>query len=294
MRLTNICALFALVWLVAGTATGVWLQAELFVPGVRGDIAAKKALFDAAIPVHGALLQVSLPLAAGCATGLALLGERRRWLLSSVGASLVLAVSAIVPAVLVAVLAQASQFTLGVSFSSQPAIMILAGLVGLVAAISAEPKMRTPTILLGLAGLLPLALAGMMELVIANAGVDNVMHETYFLLAQDHAYGLALFFWSFAVLLAWAGTGEPAAHIWPAVLTQVIALVSGVMLVSAEIRLGLLGMPRHYIDYADGFLPLQRQASWAGFVLAFAIAAGAVFLAILKFRPKLQVFDAFN
>lgn len=294
MRLANICALGALVWAVAGLAAGLWVQAELFTPGVQGDLAAKKALFDAAIPFHGSLLQVSLPLAGGTALGLALLGERRKWLAVSAASIVVLMISAIFPVMLGAVLVMARRYTLGVDFDSNPAISVATAFAGLAAAGMAVPEARMSTVLAGLAGALPLALAGLLEVILANAGADAAVHETYFLLARDHAYGLVLIFWTFAVLLAWAGKGQPAGRFLPAATVVLVALVAGGGLVLAEVRLGLLGMPRHYIDYAEDFFPLHRLAGWCGFALAFSMAAGAGFLVFLKFRPRLSAPDTFG
>lgn len=300
MRLTNICALVALVWLAAGTAAGLLAQAELFSPGLSmgtasdAAVIAQKSRFIAAILFHGCLLQVSLPLAAGLAMGLALLGEHRHWFALSVAAALVLVISAAVPAVMATVLMQAGRYTLGVSFSGSPVIVLAAGLAGLAVAGLAVPEARIQIFPLGIMGTLPLGIAGLMEVIIANAGGDGAVDETYFKLAQDHACGLTLLIWSFAVMLAWAGRGKPAGRALPALAIAFLALLAGAYLVFAEARLGLSGMPRHYIDYSDGFFPLQRFASWAGFALAFSVAAGAGFLAFLKFRPTRQVPSAFG
>ena len=298
MRLTGICALVALVWLAAGTGAGLWAQAELFSPGLSvgttGDatsaIIAKKAMFGDAILLHGILLQISLPLAACFALGHALLGAQRRWLAASLAAVIALALSAIVPGVLFVYL---RQFTVGVAIGASP-ILIAVSLIGVVAAGMSASGGRIAVVMGGLAGALPLAIAGVMQAIIANARIEHALQDTYFNLARDHAAGLSLAFWSFAVLMAWAGRDRPARLIWLALPILAVALVSGVCLVLAEARLGLLGMPRRYIDYADFFFPLQRLASWAGFGLAFSFAAGAGLLLFLKFGPRPQASDAFS
>lgn len=298
MKVSDICAAVALLWLVAGVAAGIFAQAELFSPGISGagsDVAAivaKKSQFNTAILLHGCLMQVSLPLAACAAVGMALLGERRRMRILSICAVVMLVVSAAIPAVLVAALLGAGEYTLGVSFHLDSSNSVAAGFMGFILAVAAVPESRLQTLLLGAAGLVPLAAAGVMGIVLSSTGGGGLA-DTYYYLARDHAFGLCLALWTLAVLLAWAG---PARTAWPRWLASAItgtALLAGLFLVMTEARLGLQGMPRHYIDYADGFFPMHRAASWAGFVLAASMIAGAGLVLFLRLCGA-KVSDAFS
>jgi cytochrome c oxidase subunit 1 len=125
---------------------------------------------------------------------------------------------------------------------------------------------------------------GVTGVVLANAGVDRALHETYYVVAHFHyTMSLGAVFTIFAGFYYWFPkmTGymynEKLAHLhfW--------LLFIGVNVVFfPQHFLGLAGMPRRYVDYPDAYA-MWNMVSSIGALIAFA--ATAVFL--------YTVYDAF-
>ena len=121
---------------------------------------------------------------------------------------------------------------------------------------------------------------GVTGVVLANAGMDVVLHNTYYVIAHFHyVLSLGAVFGLFAGFYYWFSKmtgyeyheGLAKLHFW---LTFI-----GVNLTFFPMHfLGLAGMPRRYIDYPDAFAGWNYVASIGSFVSAFATL---IFLALI-------------
>jgi cytochrome c oxidase subunit 1 len=134
---------------------------------------------------------------------------------------------------------------------------------------------------------------GITGVVLANAGADVALHNTYYVVAHFH-YVLSLgatfaifagfYYWlplmSGRAIPEWAGR----VHFWTTLL--------GVNLIFFPMHfLGLAGMPRRVADYPDGFTAWNEVSS-AGAVIA--LSATAFFLVMLALTLSRRGEDALN
>ena len=111
---------------------------------------------------------------------------------------------------------------------------------------------------------------GVTGVVLANAGIDRNLHNTYYVVAHFH-YVLSLGA-VFAIFAAWyywfpkiTGYVIPdwigRTHFW-------LAFVGANVLFFPQHFLGLAGMPRHYVDYPDAFAGWNRISSFGAYIFA--------------------------
>ena len=117
---------------------------------------------------------------------------------------------------------------------------------------------------------------GVTGVVLANAGIDHSLHDTYYVVAHFH-YVLSLgavfslfagwYYW-FEKMFGIKYNGFLAGlHFW-------LMFIGSNVLFFPQHFLGLNGMPRRYIDYADGF---QTWHYWSSIGYAITLAATLVF-----------------
>ncbi|MGB0810306.1 MAG: cytochrome c oxidase subunit I, partial [Candidatus Puniceispirillaceae bacterium] len=121
---------------------------------------------------------------------------------------------------------------------------------------------------------------GVTGVVLANAGMDVVLHNTYYVIAHFHyVLSLGAVYGLFAGFYYWFGKmtgytyhdGLAKLHFW---LTFI-----GVNLTFFPMHfLGLAGMPRRYIDYPDAFAGWNYVASIGSYISAVGVL---VFLALI-------------
>jgi cytochrome c oxidase subunit 1 len=114
---------------------------------------------------------------------------------------------------------------------------------------------------------------GVTGVVLANAGVDRYMHDTYYVVAHFHyVLSLGAIFMIFGGIYYWfpkmTGRIIPEnigiIHFW-------ISFIGANVLFFPMHFLGLAGMPRRYADYPDAFAPWNRIASFGSYLFAFGV-----------------------
>ena len=139
-------------------------------------------------------------------------------------------------------------------------------------------EMRTP-MMWAIGFIFLFTVGGVTGVVLANAGVDASLHDTYYVVAHFH-YVLSLG----AVFAIFAGWYYWFEKIWGVKYNSILARLQFVFFfVGANVIffpqhfLGLQGMPRRYVDYADGFAFWNGVSSFGylimlvGMVLFFAV-----------------------
>ncbi|GGC96287.1 cytochrome c oxidase subunit I [Aquisalinus flavus] len=129
---------------------------------------------------------------------------------------------------------------------------------------------------------------GVTGVVLANAGIDHTLHDTYYVVAHFH-YVLSLGA-VFAIFAGWYYWFEKmfgvkyneiigAAHFW-------VMFIGVNLIFFPQHFLGLQGMPRRYIDYAEGFSTWNYWSTIGYFIMAFGILIWAVGVAEAFLRRR--------
>ncbi len=121
---------------------------------------------------------------------------------------------------------------------------------------------------------------GVTGVVLANAGIDHALHDTYYVVAHFHyVLSLGAVFGLFAGWYYWFekmfgvkyNNVMAYGHFW-------LMFIGSNILFFPQHFLGLNGMPRRYVDYADGFAPWHM---WSSIGYAVTLVGTLLFFVLL-------------
>jgi cytochrome c oxidase subunit 1 len=152
-------------------------------------------------------------------------------------------------------------------------------------------EMKTP-MLFAIGFIFLFTLGGVTGIVLSNASIDQILHNTYYVVAHFHyVLSLGAVFSIFSGFYYWIGkmSGRQYPEFWGQVHFWMMFV--GVNLTFFPMHfLGLAGMPRRYPDYPDAFAGWNFVASIGSYIGAASVL---VFLYVLyrTFTSKVQVAD---
>ncbi|MCG8355055.1 MAG: cbb3-type cytochrome c oxidase subunit I, partial [Kiloniellales bacterium] len=123
---------------------------------------------------------------------------------------------------------------------------------------------------------------GVTGVVLANAGLDIALHETYFVVAHFHyTMSMGALFGLFAGFYYWIG--KMCGRQYPEILGKIhfwITFIGVNLTFFPQHFAGLAGMPRRIPDYPDAYAGWNLVSSWGSYLSMF----GAFFFLFVIYR----------
>jgi cytochrome c oxidase subunit 1 len=150
---------------------------------------------------------------------------------------------------------------------------------------------KTP-MLFALGMIILFTMGGVTGVILANAGIDQTMHDTYYVVAHFHyTMSMGAMFSMFAGFYYWFGKMSGyqynetlgKLHFW-------IVFIGVNMIFLPQHFLGLAGMPRRIVDYPDAYAGWNEVSSWGAY-LSFFGAILFLFIIAQAFIAKKKVGD---
>jgi len=280
---------------LSGLLPGLYAQAELAQPGLQ--VVGRESDYNLAISFHILALAGLMPLI-GIALALAVIAEVRESRIAQFGAIVALAAALLAAIALVVISAPRNDFPVlsdvspGLSLLSvyMPDLLMLAQAalgVGVLAVLAVFGRGRRRAVVVFAAlSAIAILLAVSLELTLLNSGIDHALHDTFFNVAANHMAGVAIALNIFGALAAWSIRWEGMKRLWFSLATGIAVLVTGTFYVAAATGLGLMGMPRKYVDYTPAFARYHWIHTIWSMVFAGMLVAAIVWLAIAVWRAK--------
>ncbi len=141
-------------------------------------------------------------------------------------------------------------------------------------------EFRTP-MLYAMGFIFLFTIGGVTGLVLSQAGVDRIYHDTYYVVAHFHyVMSLGAVFGIFAAIYYWIGkmSGRQYPEFWGKVQFWLFFIGANLTFFPMHF-LGRQGMPRRYIDYPEAFAFWNHISSWGAFLsgLSFVVFIGVMY-----------------
>jgi len=140
-------------------------------------------------------------------------------------------------------------------------------------------------------------LGGVTGIVLSQAAVDRVYHDTYYVVAHFHyVMSLGAVFCLFAGIYYWIGkmSGRQYPERWGQVQFWMFFIGANLTFFPQHF-LGRQGMPRRYIDYPEAYSFWNEVSSWGAFLAfaSFLLFLGIIFYT-LRYGAKITVDNYWN